>query len=445
MKKTIFSNSGLKIAAVLVSFLIWLMVTNGSDPEVVSYISGVKITQKNVESVVAADKVFRITGTDKDRQTVDIRVKGRRSVVDSLKASDFKVVANMKNLTFMDTIPLEVECLNPAISKKNISCEPAALQVEIEDKKEVTFAVGITTAGKPVSGYEVGTVRIQTGDTILIAGAASLVDIIDKVQVVVNTSGMSKDENVDAAIKIIDKNGDQFSEAQMASLELKTTAGVLLKEEKLTASVDLWEVRDGILLDVKTTGTPRDGYRVASVTTTPETISLAGTETILKELNGKLELPGAISVQGVSESFEQSIDLSEYLQENYKRTLRQEADAVEKITVKVQIEKLGTTKLELPISDITIQNKPAGFDMVLTPTDKLTIEVRSYSSSADPIKVSDVKAVLDLSDYQKPGNYTVPVDISLPAGFAIADEVTITVNLEEAADALGLAETTGEE
>lgn len=445
MKKTIFSNSGLKIAAVLVAFLIWLMVTNGSDPEVVSYITGVKITQKNVESVVAADKVFRITGTDKDRQVVDIRVKGRRSVVDSLKSSDFKVIADMKSLTFMNTIPLEVECLNPAISKKNISCEPSALQVEIEDKKEVTFAVGTTTMGKPVSGYEVGTVRIQTGDTILIAGPASLIDIIDKVQLVVNTSGMSKDENVDANIKIIDKNGDQFSSAQMASLELKTTAGVLLKEEKLTASVDLWEVRDGIHLTVKTTGTPRDGYRVASITTTPETVSLAGTDTILKELNGKLEIASEISVQGASESFETSIDLSEYLQENYKRTLRQEADAVEKITVKVQIEKLGTTKLELPISDITIQNKPAGFDMVLTPTDKLVIEVKSYASSTEPIKVSDVKAVLDLADYQKPGNYTVPVDISLPVGFAIADEVTITVNLEEAAEVTGLTDTTGEE
>ena len=46
MKEKIFSNLGLKIMAVLVSFLIWLMVINGDDPVRTDTFSGVPIMVK---------------------------------------------------------------------------------------------------------------------------------------------------------------------------------------------------------------------------------------------------------------------------------------------------------------------------------------------------------------------------------------------------------------
>lgn len=60
MKKKIVSNFWLKIMAVLVSFLIWLMVINGDDPIKTETFRNVPITIKNAD--VFMEKVKKSTG-----------------------------------------------------------------------------------------------------------------------------------------------------------------------------------------------------------------------------------------------------------------------------------------------------------------------------------------------------------------------------------------------
>ena len=67
--------------------------------------------------------------------------------------------------------------------------------------------------------------------------------------------------------------------------------------------------------------------------------------------------------------------------------------------------------------------------MVLTPADKITVEVAAVDGSLDNIDQNDVKAVLDLTSYQKEGRHEVPVQITLPNGYELTSEVKIVVNL----------------
>ena len=61
------------------------------------------------------------------------------------------------------------------------------------------------------------------------------------------------------------------------------------------------------------------------------------------------------------------------------------------------MEKMGTKKIDIPLSAITIKGRPTDLDMVLTPADKITVEV--------------------------------PVQITLPNGYELTSEVKIVVNL----------------
>lgn len=431
MKKALTSNLGLKILSVLVACVIWVFVVNEEDPEKKQSFSDVAVEIRNSDSF-GVDKTYSI---EEDTDNVKIWVTARESVVNRLQSKDFKVVADMRNITLGDAVPYTVECTNSAITKANWECEPASLKIKIENVVQESFGVEVVIEGegKPAKGYEVGTTGIQEGDTINIAGPESLVNIIHKVSVPVTVnSTMSSSQVLSGDITITDGNGVPFTKSQMDNLIFTTSSGVLLKDRKLNVEIELWKVQSDIKLEVETTGTPAWGYRVSEVKVTPETVSLAGDKETLEELEGVLRLTDMISVQGVSESFTpETINLSDFLKENYKDKLKLVGGAASTISVKITIEKMGTKKIDIPLSAITIKGRPEGLDMVLTPADKLSIEVGAVSGSLEDISQEDVKAVLDLTAYQKAGRYEVPVQITLPEGFEMETEVVIVVNLTE--------------
>ncbi|MBD8940532.1 MAG: hypothetical protein EGR73_09590, partial [Lachnospiraceae bacterium] len=309
-------------------------------------------------------------------------------------------------------------------------CEPASLKIKIENVVQESFGVEVDTTGEPVDGYDIGTSTIKEGDTINIAGAESLMNIIHKVSMSVSVNGLSSDKTVKGNIVVTDKNGTDFTQSQLDKLVFTTSSGDLIKDGVLSAKIQLWKVEQNVKVNIGTYGDPAPGYCVSEVKVTPENISIAGDEETLAELNGELSLTDMISVEGVSESFtSDTINLADYLKENYKDKLKVKSGTASTLSVRVIMEKMGTKKIDIPLSAITIKGRPTDLDMVLTPADKITVEVAAVDGSLDNIDQNDVKAVLDLTSYQKEGRHEVPVQITLPDGYELTSEVKIVVNL----------------
>ena len=427
VKDILTSNLGLKILAVLVACVIWVFVVNVDDPEKTQSFSDVKVEIRNSDCF-GVDKTFSV---QEDSDKVKVWIKARESVLNRLQSKDFKVVADMRNVTLGNAVPYTLECTNSAITKANWECEPASMKIKIENVVQESFGVEVTTTGDPQEGYDVGTTTIPEGDTINIAGAESLVNIIHKVSMSVSVNGLSADKTVKGNLVVTDKNGTDFTQSQMDKLVFTTSSGNLIKDGILNARIKLWKVQQNVKVKVGTYGTPAPGYRVSEVKVTPETISVAGDEETLQELNGELSLAEMISVDGISESFtSDNINLADYLKENYKDKLKLKSGTASTLSVRVIMEKMGTKKIDIPLSGITIKGRPTDLDMVLTPADKITVEVAAVdASSLSDISQSDIKAVLDLTSYQKAGRHEVPVDITLPEGYELTSEVKIVVNL----------------
>ena len=238
------------------------------------------------------------------------------------------------------------------------------------------------------------------------------------------------DKTVKGNIVVTDKNGTDFTQSQLDKLVFTTSSGDLIKDGVLSAKIQLWKVEQNVKVNIGTYGDPAPGYCVSEVKVTPENISIAGDEETLAELNGELSLTDMISVEGVSESFtSDTINLADYLKENYKDKLKVKSGTASTLSVRVIMEKMGTKKIDIPLSAITIKGRPTDLDMVLTPADKITVEVAAVDGSLDNIDQNDVKAVLDLTSYQKEGRHEVPVQITLPNGYELTSEVKIVVNL----------------
>ena len=145
MKYKFTRNMGLKLLSLFVAFGIWLLVVNVNDPMSVRLFRDVKIQQENVESVTALDKVLDVVEDDVYGDTVIIKVKERKSVLKSLTASDFEVVADMETMNEMGSVPLRVECRNSAVTLDEIEVIPSVQKVKLEPKKQSEFIVNVVT------------------------------------------------------------------------------------------------------------------------------------------------------------------------------------------------------------------------------------------------------------------------------------------------------------
>lgn len=432
--ETLFRNIGLKIAALVIAFFVWVGVTNTNNPVKTQLFTNVPITIVNQDAVADIGKVVEQQGNG----TVTLRVTDRRSVLSQLarNGSDFYVEADMKNLNSMNTVPLTVTCSNPQVTWDKIEVLPSSLSVKLEDKVEQTYVASISTNGTPATGWEVGSSSVTTGKNIVLAGPSSLMRRINQVVAPVDVAGLSSDYTLSSVLKVYDKNGDELTDAQMKSLEFKDATGTVIKDHTVKVMVDLWKIRTDVPIRIRTTGTPAWGYRVSSIKMIPETISVAGTDEALAELGDELKVKDVINVSGAKENVKQEINLEDTLDQMSGLKLISDADP--SVEVEVSIEKNGDVTLDIPLSDIVVQNRPEGMELVFTPADKISVSVHAMEDDEKPLTAKDISLSIDLSQCAEPGSYEIPVHVTVPEGYELAGDVSLTVvsaNQEAATEA----------
>lgn len=423
IRKALLGNFWIKLLSLVIAIGIWLMVTNANNPTRTTLFPNVPITIVNQDSVADIGKVIEAQGSG----TVTLRVTEKRSVLESLNrtGSNFTVEADMNNITNMNTVPLTVTCDNPVVTWDEIDVSPSSLKVTLEDKVEQTYVASVSAEGAPSGGNEVGTCTITEGKNIVIAGPGSLIKIINQVVAPVNVEGMKEDTKVSSTLKIYDKNGDTFTDAQLASLEFKDESGNVLTNHTVEVLVDLWRIRTDVPIRVQTTGSPAWGYRVAGITTIPETISVSGTEEALDSLGAMFDVAETVDVSGAAEDVTAEIDLTMTLAEMTGLKLITDADP--SVQVVVAVEASGDVTLQIPLSSITFANKPEGMDLVFTPADEVSVKIHALSDDASKPTAEALGLNVDLSVCAAEGSYEIPVQITLPEGYELASDVTLTV------------------
>ena len=433
------NNFSLKLIALGIAAVIWLLVTNSNDPTHSILINNVAINIVNEDLIEDIGKVVEPEGSG----TVTLRVTERNSILRKLarNGSDFYVEANLENITDLNTIPLTVTSSNPAITWDEISIQPSSLKVNLEDKVEQAFAVTVVASGNPGNGYAVGRTQVLDGKNILIAGPKSLIGIINQVIAPVSVSGLSADSTFTSILRVMDKNGAELTESQMSRLEFKDSTGNVLADRRVSVGIELWKVFSEVPIRVATVGTPAEGYFITQITTIPQTVTLIGTDEALAQIGGILTVADALNVEGATGNVSAELDIAETL--NQYEELKLPADADTAISAQAQIEKSGDKRLEIPMSDVFLLNRPMDMKLVFTPADLLPVVVHSENEEEAPIgriRSENVTVSLDLSECEEEGNYDITATVNLPEGYALSQDVTVAVTSLSSTDT-GAADT----
>lgn len=422
-KRKITDNIPLKIMSVAVAVVVWLIVVNIDNPVGTNYYTLTNVELINKEYVESSDTIGKMCMPEEKQDSIRIAITTNKKIRDKIKVSDITATADLQQAVSLDTnpvmVPITVTCSVPGVTPNDIKVTPQNLSVNLDEKETQEFVVNVSRGDtKPGKDYEVGSLTANP-EKVRITGPKSLVNKIDKVNATISLDGNTQDFTQDVNLTIIDKNQEALSDSEMNSLRIENNA-------KVSVTARLWKIRQGVDISAGYVGSPASGYQVGTVTTVPDTISVAGSTEGLETLtqnDNTITIPAdSIDISGESRDVERKISLKDLLPDNVKLT----SDSSEDVWVTVSILPEGSREFTLSTKDIEVKNKPDDLQVTFE-TAQIEIRIKSDTEDLDDLNTeTDIKASIDLKGKEE-GNYKVPVTLSLPDGYETVENVSTEV------------------
>ena len=147
MKKIILSNWRFKLISLLVGFVIWILLVNISNPEVVRT-KTVPLTVLNESVLTRAGKTYTLPNSDS--VTVSYQVRTRDAY--KIQAEDFRATVDLENLyDITGAVPVMVEVVgNRDLIGGMPTARPGVIRVDTENVQNKVFSLDTHEEGEPL-------------------------------------------------------------------------------------------------------------------------------------------------------------------------------------------------------------------------------------------------------------------------------------------------------
>ena len=106
MKNRLTKNWGLKLASFLFAAVLWVVVTNINDPIELIRFSNIPVTIINGDLITERGQIYEVL--DNTDMIDNVIIYAPRSVIDTLSESNVVAVADMEELSSLDTIAIKL-------------------------------------------------------------------------------------------------------------------------------------------------------------------------------------------------------------------------------------------------------------------------------------------------------------------------------------------------
>lgn len=409
MKEKLLKNWGLKIMAVLIAFLIWFLVANIEDYSISKTITGIPVAILNEEAITSQDMVYEIV----QGRTVDIKVEGRRSVVEKLTIDDFTASADLSELSITNSVQISVDAVSSAIRREiNISVVDTMMKVAIEERGEQKLPITVVTKGETQEGYAVVSAA-ATPNMVTVTGAASKVKDIKTVRVEVDVEGLNTSISTRGELILLDADGDRIESDKITRNLSTVSVKVVIQKTK------------EVPIQIVPSGEVAEGFGIAGpIEYQPTTVLIAGEEEVLRSIR-EISIED-IDITDVNSDYETTLDINNYLPDGVVI-----ADSTQNIAVKINIEKLVEKTLSIRVEDIDFTGTDDRFQYEVVSEEKqFELTVTGLKRDLDALKVQDLQPSIDVSDYTGEGTYNARVDLQdlehIQYDGTISTRVTVT-------------------
>lgn len=423
-KNKLTDNLFLKIVAVIVAALIWIVVVNVSDPIIDSTYSNVQVEILNADLIAKNNQTYEVLdGTN----TISVTITAKRSINDLLGKENIKATADMAELdeeTGTIRIRLETTKYNDKI--ESIKSKTDYLEVNIEDLMKKQFSITPVINGDPVEGYVTGDVTLDQ-NVVTVQGPESIVSQIDHATAEASIAGMSGSISTTSTIRYYNEEGEQVDASRLTG----NINSVSIKVELLATK--------SLPLKFTVTGTPAEDYGLdGEITSDYEEVMVAGKTSVLANLSAITIPASAIDVEGRNESFTLTLDLNRYLPDNIRLA---DPDFDGKITVNVPIGQMETATVQIPGENITITGLDEEKQQAALTGDGDTVEVtlKGMPDDLEKLDAAGITGTAMIERYMerrgissiKEGTYEIPLELELPEGITVEGSITVECRVRD--------------
>lgn len=428
MKQKLTNNLGLKLISVALSVILWLVVVSIDDPVISRTFSGIEVEILNTDAITSQGKVYEILDGSNN---ISVTISAKRSILEKISRDNIKATADLKEMTILNSVTIDVKATRYSDMISSITPLTKNLKVAVEDLDKKQLSINVETVGSPAKGYVVGSNSPSVNITS-VSGPASIVSKLSRAVATVDVSGATSDRRASSKVVLYDGNGDVVDTGRL-------TVGV----SEIIVDVDILETKEISIL-AAISGTAAEGYEsTGMVLVKPDKILVAGSGNTFKSLES-ITIPAEdVSVNGATGDVIHTFDINDYLPGSIRLV---EDDFDGKVTVTAYVGKLENTFIDIPTSNITIENIPAGFNASLINADGTKrVEIQGLADNLAAINPSIVTGTIDAS-LMNPreihegvegfhnGSYDAVVRWNVPVGITVVNSTMMEVGLYQSQD-----------
>lgn len=424
MKKLLTRNLGLKLASLLLAFVLWFLVAQIYDPKDTVTFNNIQVRLINTELLDEEGKVYEVLDNS---NLVRVTVTGPQSIVKSeLRRSDIVAEADMSKLTDINTIAITYYCENISNDSVEIKGNHDSVRLNVEDKTSKWIKLESNTIGDVASGYMIGNVTLDQTN-IEVTGPKSAISQVDHAGVDINVTDSTTSLSANVDIKLYDADDNELV---LESVKKNVDSAYMTVEVLATKEVPV---------EIEYMGVPEDGYMATGeVESSVPTVRIAGTVSTLVGISAITVPEDRMNITGQSDNLVDIINLKEYLPANV-RLADKSFDG--KITATVYIEPIVSKDLTVAAENISVTGVPDGMEAEITSTaEEYNITVSGLSRDISILHDSSVTGILNLTQWMEdngveeltPGNYTIPITFNLAEDITVTPDINIHIRLKNA-------------
>ena len=402
-------NVALKLLSILFAIMVWSYVisTNPSitRTKTIDGITGYVTGQATLEVYDLA----LLTDPTQELSDVTVTVQVPQSSLSLATSDNIQVTLDISSVRTAGT--QEVPLKATSSYGKVVSVYPASLNLTFEALDSRSVPVNVQMNGAE-DGYWYNVSRMNP-QQITISGATSLVQSLSSAMVTADMSGRTASFSTSSAIELMDSSGNPISTSMLNRSATSVSLGV---DVYPTKELEVSTATDDVLL-----GQVAPGYIVESITCKPQTVTVAGEQSLLDSLDNLVIEP--IEIDNPNQSFTKRANIATLADLKYISS--------EQVYITVQIAE-ETTGGWIEGAKIQFLGKDDG--LLLSWQDKtVDIHVTGPRSKVETLVENGVTVTVDLTGLGE-GTYDLPVTINesdYPGVVFEPDTTKINVTLQK--------------
>jgi len=399
-------NTGTKLLSLTLAVLFWFFVMDQVDPEITRVFENVPVELTNTQEL-DQNSLKIMNQTD---FFVDVEVTGRRNNVLGLNSKSIYLWADMRSVR---------SGLNNVFINSSINSESVGIKAVLPN--EIVLTVDrIVSLPKPVqielnddfqeSMYQ-ETMQISPLE-IKVTGPESLVNSVSYLGGTISVNTLTSDYAREVSLVPYSFDGEVVN-------------GVVLDINYATLNLTLGKTKF-VPIETIVEGEPKTGFKIVSIKTTPEIISISGEVSVIESL--QKVVAGTIELTGEEESsfiVDKEVELPEGV-----KTLSGD----NKVQVEFVIEAIQTKEFTFDVAEIPIVNLNEKFATDLKENlGLIVVKITDVESIITNLTKNEIHLDLNFSNVLAAGIYRMEINISddIPFNEVLIDPIYIDVIVSE--------------